>query len=203
MFTLPNLPYTYKALEPHIDEETMHLHHDKHHQTYVDKLNAAVDGDPVLAAKSIEDILSDTSKIDPSIKNAVINHGGGHLNHSFFWTIMGPDAPFDPESSIAKDINKTFGSFEEFKKLFTEKAINRFGSGWAWLVVNEGKLEIMDTLNQDTPISVGKVPLLCVDVWEHAYYLKYQNKRADYVTAWWNVINWKQVEENYQKATKK
>lgn len=202
MFTLPTLPYSYDALEPHIDEQTMHIHHDKHHQTYVDKLNAAVAGDPSLSGKSIEDILANPSVIAKEVRTAVVNHGGGHLNHSFFWTIMAPNVPFDPNSAVGKAITTTFGSFDAFKEKFSAAAVNRFGSGWAWLVVSDEKLEIMDTLNQDTPITVGKTPLLCIDVWEHAYYLKYQNKRADYVAAWWNVVNWKQVNEYFEKSSK-
>lgn len=200
MFKLPNLPYPFDALEPYIDAQTMQIHHDKHHQAYVDKLNAACANNDSLAEKTIEEILSDPVNINNDIRTAVINNGGGHLNHSFFWKIMSPDSPFDPKGSVGKEIIKTFGDFESFKEKFSNTAVNRFGSGWAWLVVNKGKLEIIDTQNQNTPISIGMDPILCLDVWEHAYYLKYQNRRADYINAWWNVVNWKKVEENFSKA---
>ena len=203
MFKLPDLPYPFDALEPYIDAQTMQIHHDKHHQAYVDKLNAASANDTSLAEKTIEEILSDPININNDIRTAVINNGGGHLNHSFFWKIMSPDSPFDPKSSVGKEIIKTFTDFESFKEKFSNTAVNRFGSGWAWLVINKGKLEIIDTQNQNTPISIGMNPVLCLDVWEHAYYLKYQNKRADYINAWWNVVNWKKVEENFNKAIAK
>ncbi len=203
MFKLPDLPYPFDALEPYIDARTMQIHHDKHHQAYVDKLNAASANDTSLAEKTIEEILSDPVNINNDIRTAVINNGGGHLNHSFFWKIMSPDSPFNPKSSVGKEIIKTFTDFESFKEKFSNTAVNRFGSGWAWLVINKGKLEIIDTQNQNTPISIGMNPVLCLDVWEHAYYLKYQNKRADYINAWWNVVNWKKVEENFNKAIAK
>jgi len=201
MFELPKLPYTFSALEPFIDAQTMEIHHDKHHQAYVDKLNAAIANDPSLTGKTIEEILSDTSKINEDIRKAVINNGGGHLNHSIFWEVMAPNIPFDQESVIGKKIIETFTDFESFKEKFSNTAVGRFGSGWAWLTLDHGQLEVVDTPNQDTPISIGKTPLLCIDVWEHAYYLKYQNKRADYVQAWWNVVNWKKVEENLNTAS--
>lgn len=203
MFKLPKLPYSFDALEPYIDAQTMQIHHDKHHQAYVDKLNAAYVTDTSLAGKTIEEILSDPVNINGDIRTAIINNGGGHLNHSFFWEIMSPSSHFDPKSNVGKRIIDTFGDFESFKEKFSNTAVNRFGSGWAWLVVNKGKLEIIDTQNQNTPISIGMNPILCLDVWEHAYYLKYQNRRADYVSAWWNVINWKKVEENFSKAVAK
>ncbi len=202
MFELPKLKYSFDALEPFIDSLTMEIHHDKHHQAYVDKLNVAVANDPSFAGKTIEEILTDTSAIRKDIRTAVINNGGGHLNHSLFWEIMAPNSSFDPESAVGKKILETFTDFDSFKEKFSDTAIGRFGSGWAWVVVDHDKLEIMDTQNQDTPISVGKTPLLCLDVWEHAYYLKYQNKRADYIKAWWNVVNWKKVEDNFKAAVK-
>ena len=203
MFKLPKLPYSFDTLEPYIDARTMQIHHDKHHQTYVDKLNAACANDASLAGKTIEEILSDPANINGDIRTAIINNGGGHLNHGFFWKIMSPDSHFDPKSNVGKEIANTFDDFESFKEKFSNTAVNRFGSGWAWLVVNKGKLEIIDTQNQNTPISIGMDPVLCLDVWEHAYYLKYQNKRADYVNAWWNVVNWKKVEENFSEAVAK
>ncbi len=202
VFTLPKLPYDYNALEPHIDEQTMRLHHGKHHQTYVDKVNAALEKAPDWAAKPIEEIIKDIEKVPKEIRTAVRNHGGGHANHTFFWTIMGPKAGGNPTGEIAKAIEKDFGSFENFKKQFSDAALNRFGSGWAWLVLEKGKLKIIDTTNQDSPLSVGLVPVLTIDVWEHSYYLKFQNRRADYIAAWWNVVNWKQVDEYYKKAVK-
>jgi Fe-Mn family superoxide dismutase len=202
MFKLPELPYAFDALEPYIDAQTLQIHHDKHHQTYVDKLNAAIEGDPTLKDKPIDEILSDLSNINESVKTAMINNGGGHLNHSFYWETMAPKSPIDLNSNVAKEIVKVFSTMQAFREKFVAAALGRFGSGWAWLVLDKGKLEIIDTLNQDTPISIAKLPLLCVDVWEHAYYLKYQNKRVDYVNAWWNVINWAKVEENFNKAAK-
>ena len=201
MFKLPKLQYPFDALEPYIDSQTMQIHHGKHHQAYVDKLNAAVTGTS-LSGKSIEEILRNFLNIDKEIKTAIVNGGGGHLNHSFFWNVMSPKSFFNPKSNIGKEIVNVFGTFDSFKEKFSNTAINRFASGWAWLVASKGKLEIIDTQNQDTPISIGKIPLLCLDVWEHAYYLKYQNKRADYVNAWWNVVNWEKVEENYIKSHK-
>ncbi|WP_066192951.1 MULTISPECIES: superoxide dismutase SodA [Gracilibacillus] len=199
-FTLPELPYGYDALEPHIDKETMNIHHTKHHNTYVTKLNAALEGQDDLASKSIEDILADLNAVPENIRTAVRNNGGGHANHSLFWTLLSPNGGGEPSGEVAEAINSTFGSFDKFKEEFAAAATGRFGSGWAWLVVNNGKLEIVSTPNQDTPISDGKAPILGLDVWEHAYYLKYQNKRPDYIAAFWNVVNWDKVEELYQAA---
>ena len=200
VFELPKLAFAYNALEPHIDEETMKIHHTKHHQAYVDKLNAAIEGKSDFKGKPIEEILKNLNAVPESIRTAVRNHGGGHANHSFFWQIMAPKAGGKPLGELAKAIDKTFGSFDEFKKKFAEAAMGRFGSGWAWLVFSKGSLEITSTANQDTPISEGKTPILGIDVWEHAYYLLRQNRRQEYIDAWWNVVNWKQVETNYQKA---
>jgi Fe-Mn family superoxide dismutase len=201
MFTLPKLPYAYDALEPHIDARTMEIHHNKHHQTYVDKLNAAVKGTP-FENMDVNELMKKLNTVPENIRTAVRNHGGGHANHSFFWIVMGPKAGGVPSGKVADAIIKTFGSFDKFKEEFSTAGMTRFGSGWAWLVVDKGKLAVMSTGNQDSPLSEGKVPVLGVDVWEHAYYLKYQNKRADYLAAFWNVVNWKQVEENYSKAMK-
>jgi len=198
--TLPKLSYEYNALEPYIDEQTMKLHHGKHHQTYVDKLNAALEGHPDLQNKLVEELIKDLNKVPESIRTAVRNHGGGHLNHSFFWQLLKKDVGFDGD--ISKAINAKFGSFEKFKEEFTKAAVGVFGSGWAWLVLNNKQLEIMTTPNQDSPLSVGKIPLLTLDVWEHAYYLKYQNRRPEFIAAFYNIINWQQVEENYKKAMK-
>jgi superoxide dismutase, Fe-Mn family len=198
--TLKPLPYDYNALEPHIDEQTMRIHHDKHHQTYVDKLNAALDKHPELKEKKVEELLKHLNDVPEDIRSAVRNHGGGHVNHTFFWEIMSPHGGA-PHGKLAEAINNTFGSFEKFKEEFTNAGLNRFGSGWAWLVVNNGKLEIMSTANQDNPISEGKTPILGCDVWEHAHYLRYQNRRADYIAAWWHVVNWKHVEELFLKAS--
>lgn len=194
---LPKLTYAYNALEPFIDEKTMEIHHSKHHASYVSKLNEALQKHPKLFELSVEKLISDLGKIPEEIRNAVRNHGGGHANHSFFWEILGKNHEISP--TMKKEIEKFFGSFEDFQKKFNEAAINRFGSGWAWLVVNGKKLEIISTANQDSPLSDGKIPILGIDVWEHAYYLKYQNRRAEYVEAFWNVINWKKVEEFWRK----
>src|SRR4030067_969437 len=192
---LPELGYDYNALEPFIDEQTMRVHHTKHHQTYVDKLYEALEGHKDLQEKSVEELIKGLNKIPEDIRMAIRNHGGGHLNHSFFWPLLKKGEK--PSGEIAKEIDKAFGSFEGFKKEFTKAAIGRFGSGWAWLVMNKGKLEIMSTANQDSPLSEGKTPLLTIDVWEHAYYLKYVNRRAEYVENFFNVINWKKVNENF------
>ena len=197
--TLPKLPYAYSALEPYIDAKTMEIHYTKHHQGYVDKLNKALENNKELQNKDIEEILSNIDSIPKEIKNAIINNGGGHVNHSLFWEILSSKKQ-SPEGEIKKAIEKEFSSFEKFKEQFINVAMTRFGSGWAWLVVDKGKLAIMSTANQDSPLSEGKIPVLGLDVWEHAYYLKYQNKRPDYIAAWWNVVNWKQVEENLTKA---
>ena len=199
MNELPKLPYDYNALEPHIDEETMKLHHIKHHQAYIDKLNAAIKGTD-LESKEIDEILKDLSSVPENIRADVQNHGGGHSNHTFFWQIMGPNAGGEPSGAVGDAINEAFGSFEKFKEEFANAGMTRFGSGWAWLVVEDGKLSVMSTANQDTPISEGKVPILGVDVWEHAYYKKYGPGRADYLAAFWNVVNWNKVNEMFEKA---
>lgn len=198
-FEVPKLPYEYNALEPYIDETTMKIHHDKHHQAYVDKLNTAVAG-KAEESKSVEELLRNLDQVPESIRGAVRNHGGGHFNHTLFWEIMGPNAGGNPTGELAETINTTFGSFDSFKEKFTAAAVGQFGSGWAWLVVSDGKLEIMALPNQDSPLSQGKTPILGIDVWEHGYYLKYQNKRADYVNAFYNVINWEKVNELFTKA---
>ncbi len=199
---LPKLPYAYNALEPHIDARTMEIHYTKHHQAYVDKLNAALEKHPELFDKKVEELLADNLKSVPEdIKTAVRNHGGGHVNHSLFWEWMtGNKKDNEFKGKIADAIKKEFGSFDEFKTKFSDAALGRFGSGWAWLALHNGKLEIYSTANQDSPLMEGKQPLLGLDVWEHAYYLKYQNKRADYISAFWNVVNWKKVNELFEKA---
>ena len=200
MFKLPELPYAYDALEPYIDARTMEIHYTKHHQTYIDNLNAALKEHPELQAKSLSDLLSDLNALPEKIRTAVRNNGGGDYNHTFFWPLMTKNALPVPIEKSAQAITKTFGSFEEFQKQFNDAAKSRFGSGWAWLVVNkQGDLQITSTANQDCPISDGLAPVLGLDVWEHAYYLKYQNKRVDYIQAWWNVVNWQHVEDNFRK----
>lgn len=200
MFTLPQLPYAYNALEPYIDEQTMTLHHTKHHQTYVDKLNEALKGRDDLLIKSIEDLLRSFNSLPDNLKNPLKNHGGGHSNHSLFWAIMAPKSEKQPEGKLLDALNSTFSDFSKFKEAFTKAAAGRFGSGWAWLIVSNSKLEIIDTPNQDSPLMENKTPILGLDVWEHAYYLKYQNRRPEYVEAWWNVVNWSEVEKNFNKA---
>ncbi len=197
---VPPLGYAYDALEPYIDETTMKIHHDKHHQAYVDKLNAALEPFAGLQKVPVEVLLKSLSTIPENVRTAVRNHGGGHYNHSLFWKLLKKDVPVTKTMSLA--IDKDFGSFDNFKKQFTDSAIGRFGSGWAWLVVSNGKLEIVSTANQDNPISEGKHPILGIDVWEHAYYLKYQQKRADYVAAFFSVINWDEVNKLYKEAMK-
>jgi Fe-Mn family superoxide dismutase len=198
---LPKLPYAYDALEPHIDKETMTLHHDKHHQTYVTNLNAAIEKHPELGSMSALDLIKDLSKVPDDIKAAVRNNGGGHVNHTMFWTIMGPGKGGAPTGRIGEAIASTFGDFETFKKSFSEAGTKQFGSGWVWLVkTSAGKLEIASTPNQDNPISVGNAPIFGNDVWEHAYYLKYQNRRADYLGAWWNVVNWDEINKRLAEA---
>ncbi|MET2143665.1 superoxide dismutase [Enterococcus faecalis] len=199
-YTLPELPYAYDALEPYIDVETMHLHHDKHHNTYVTNLNAAIEKHPELGEKSVEDLISDMNAIPEDIRTAVRNNGGGHANHTFFWEIMAPNAGGQPTGAIKEAIDETFGSFDEMKAAFKTVATGRFGSGWAWLVVNNGKLEITSTPNQDSPLMDGQTPVLGLDVWEHAYYLKYKNVRPDYIEAFWNVVNWDKVNELFAAA---
>ncbi|WP_017472584.1 superoxide dismutase [Amphibacillus jilinensis] len=199
-FELPELPYAYDALEPHIDKETMNIHHTKHHNTYVTKLNGALEGYSELQTLTVEELLEDLSKLPADIRTAVRNNGGGHANHSLFWTLLSPNGGGNPSGELADAITAKFGDFESFKDEFAAAAAGRFGSGWAWLVVNNGELEIISTPNQDTPISEGKTPILGLDVWEHAYYLKYQNKRPDYISAFWNVVDWNKVAELYTKA---
>jgi superoxide dismutase, Fe-Mn family len=197
-YTLITLPYAYDALEPFIDKETMAIHHGKHHQTYVNKLNEAVANHPDLQAKAPEELVKNLNSIPEAIRNAVRNHGGGVINHNFFWQILKKDVPFG--GPVADAINAKFGGFDKFKELFTNAATGVFGSGWAWLVATGGNLEIVGTPNQDSPLTQGKTPLLTIDVWEHAYYLKYQNRRPDYIGAFFNVINWEQVNRNLLAA---
>ncbi len=199
-YELPALPYSFDALEPHIDALTMEIHHDRHHGTYVKNLNAALEGHSDLASKSIEDLLRGINDVPEAIRTAVRNNGGGHANHSLFWEILSPNGGGQPTGTVADAINSTFGSFDAFKEEFTKAATGRFGSGWAWLVVDGGKLAITSTPNQDSPYMEGKTPVLGLDVWEHAYYLKYQNKRPDYIGAFWNVVNWAEVNKRYEAA---
>ncbi|MEG1504698.1 MAG: superoxide dismutase [Enterococcus sp.] len=199
-YTLPDLPYGYDALEPSIDTETMHLHHDKHHNTYVTNLNAAIEKHPELGEQSIEELVSNLNDVPEDIKTAVRNNGGGHANHSFFWKILAPNAGGEPTGEIKTAIDEAFGSFEKMKEEFKTAATGRFGSGWAWLVLNDGKLEITSTANQDSPLTEGKTPIIGLDVWEHAYYLKYKNVRPDYIAAFWDVINWDQANKNLADA---
>jgi len=201
-YELPPLPYPKEALEPHIDAQTMEIHHGKHHATYVTNLNKAIAGKADLEKKSIEELISNMNAIPEDIRGVVRNNGGGHANHSMFWRIMGPKAGGAPTGKIGDDIKSTFGSFETFKEKLEAAGTGRFGSGWAWLIVKGGKLEITSTANQDNPLMEGNKPILGVDVWEHAYYLKYQNKRADYLKAWWNVVNWNEVNKIYETAKK-
>ncbi len=200
---LPKLAYEYNALEPFIDEQTMRIHHTKHHQAYVDKLNAALEGHSELQKQTVEELVKNINRIPENLRTAIRNHGGGHLNHSFFWHLLKKNNGAKPTRNVGDGIVSAFSSFDNFKKLFTETANARFGSGWAWLVSNEGHLEIASTANQDNPISEKKIPIMGIDVWEHAYYLKYQNRRAEYVDAFFNVINWEQVEKNFEHAKKR
>jgi superoxide dismutase, Fe-Mn family len=195
-YEVPPLPYDYDALEPHIDEATMRVHHDKHHQAYVDKVNSALEGTD-LADAAIEDVLKDLSAVPDDKRTAVRNNGGGHYNHSLFWEWMSPDGGGTPDGDLGAAIDEAFGSFDDFKTKVKDAGVGQFGSGWAWLVHDGSGLAVVSTANQDSPISDGKTPLLGVDVWEHAYYLKYQNKRPDYIDAWWNVVNWGKVAEGY------
>jgi Fe-Mn family superoxide dismutase len=197
-FEVPDLPYDYDALEPHIDEQTMRLHHDKHHQTYVDKANAALEGTE-WADKPVEEVLQNLGQLGDK-ETPVRNNAGGHYNHSFFWQIMSPDGGGEPDGALAEAIDSTFGSLDDLKKQIGDAGANRFGSGWAWLVHDGSGLKVTSTANQDSPISDGQTPLLGVDVWEHAYYLKYQNKRPDYIAAWWNVVNWAEVQKRFDAA---
>ena len=207
-YELPPLPYPKEALEPNIDAQTMEIHHDKHHGAYVTNVNKAIAGKADLEKKSVEDLISNLDAVPPDIRNVVRNNGGGHANHSMFWKLLGPKAGGAPTGKLADDIKSTFGSFEAFKEKFEAAGMGRFGSGWAWLVVNQGRLEVVSTANQDNPL-MGKAvsgaegkPVLGCDVWEHAYYLKYQNRRADYLKAFWNVVNWSEAAKNYEAAKK-
>ena len=205
-YTLPQLPYAYDALEPHIDARTMEIHHTKHHQAYLDKVNAALEGHSDLASKSIEDLIRDVNSVPESIRTAVRNNGGGHANHSLFWTIMAPNAGGEPGGDLAQAINAAFGSFSDFREKFSAAAAGRFGSGWAWLgVKDDGSLCVCSTPNQDSPLMKGIAECLCtpilgLDVWEHAYYLKYQNRRPEYIQNWWNVVNWDEVARRFAEA---
>jgi len=196
-FQLPALPYAFDALEPHIDAKTMEIHHDKHHGAYVTNLNTALEKYPNLQSKSIEALLREINSVPEEIRTAVRNNGGGHMNHTLFWQIMAPKAGGEPTGALADAINKSFGSFAAFKEQLAKAGMGRFGSGWAWLIKNDGKLSIESTANQDQPIMDGKIAILGIDVWEHAYYLKYQNRRADYIAAWWNVVNWPEVAKRF------
>ena len=196
--SLPPLPYDYNALEPHIDEQTMRIHHDKHHAAYVNNLNAALDKHPQLANKSVDDLVKGINSVPEDIRAAVRNNGGGHVNHTMFWEIMGPHKGGAPSGAIGDAIKATFGDFEKFKTQLNDAGAKRFGSGWAWLLDVGGKLVIESTANQDSPLMDGKKPILGVDVWEHAYYLKYQNRRPDYLAAWWNVVNWDAVNKRFK-----
>ena len=203
-FSLPPLPYDYKALEPYIDEQTMRLHHDKHHGAYVNNLNAALEQHPDLQKKSIEELLANLESLPEAIRTPVRNNGGGHANHTAFWEMMAPGGAKSPEGGLAAALTKAFGGFDQFKEQFAKACIGRFGSGWGWLIVDKGgALTIDSTPNQDTPIMSGRDPILGCDVWEHAYYLKYHNRRPDYVAAWWNLVNWTDVGRRYDKAVKK
>ncbi|CAG9619319.1 superoxide dismutase [Sutcliffiella rhizosphaerae] len=199
-YELPQLPYAYDALEPHIDKETMNIHHTKHHNTYVTGINAALEGNTELQGKSVEELISNMEAVPENIKTAVRNHGGGHANHSLFWNILTPGGASAPTGELADALTSKFGTFENFKEEFSKAAATRFGSGWAWLVVNNGELEITSTPNQDSPLMEGKTPVLGLDVWEHAYYLNYQNRRPDYINAFFNVINWDVVGKLYNEA---
>lgn len=200
-FTLPDLPYAFNALEPHIDARTMEIHHGGHHKAYVNNLNKALESAPDLANKSVEELLANNCAIVPeNIKTAVRNNAGGHANHSMFWKIMGPNAGGQPVGNLAQAINSTFGGFDQFKEKFNAAAAGRFGSGWAWLVKTGDKVDLISTANQDSPIMEGKFPVMGLDVWEHAYYLKYQNRRPEYISAWWNVVNWHEIENRFNSA---
>ncbi|NLJ58562.1 MAG: superoxide dismutase [Tissierellia bacterium] len=199
LFKLPKLNYSYGALEPYIDQETMETHHSKHHQAYIDNLNKALEGHEDLQKKDIEELIKELDTVAENIKTAVRNNGGGHYNHSLFWEFLSPNGGGAPKGDLAKKIDQDLGGFDKFKEDFKRAALGQFGSGWAWLVLDKGKLSIVSTPNQDNPISQGKIPLLGIDVWEHAYYLKYKNKRNDYIDSWWNIVNWDKVEEIYKK----
>jgi Fe-Mn family superoxide dismutase len=199
-FTLPPLPYPLAALEPHIDAQTMEIHHTKHHQAYINNANNALANEPALAAKSVEDLIKDLAAVPEAIRTVIRNNAGGHANHSLFWTVIGPGAGGEPTGEVGAAITSTFGSYANFKEAFTKAATTRFGSGWAWLSLDKGKLVVESTANQDSPLMEGRVPLLGLDVWEHAYYLKYQNRRPDYIGAFYNVINWAEVGKRFAAA---
>jgi len=199
-FTLPSLPYDFAALEPHIDAKTMEIHHGKHHQTYVNNLNAAIEKAPELASKSLDDLMRNASKLPEAVRTAIRNNGGGHWNHSMFWQIMAPKAGGEPGGNLGAAIKSAFGDFAKFREQFSAAGVGRFGSGWAWLINKGGKLSITSTPNQDNPLMDGQKAIMGLDVWEHAYYLKYQNRRPDYITAWWNVVNWKEVEKRFSQS---
>jgi len=199
-FTLPPLPYDFAALEPHIDAKTMEIHHGKHHQTYVNNLNAAIEKAPELASKSLDDLMRNASKLPEAVRTAIRNNGGGHWNHSMFWQIMAPKSGGEPGGNLGTAIKSAFVDFAKFREQFSAAGVGRFGSGWAWLINTGGKLSITSTPNQDNPLMEGQKAIMGLDVWEHAYYLKYQNKRPDYISAWWNVVNWKEVEKRFAAA---
>lgn len=199
-YELPQLPYAYDALEPHIDKETMNIHHTKHHNTYITNVNAALEGNADLAGKSVEELVSNLDAVPEAIRPAVRNNGGGHANHSLFWTILSPNGGGEPTGELGEAIDAKFGSYDSFKEEFAKAATTRFGSGWAWLVVNNGQLEVTSTPNQDSPLMEGKTPILGLDVWEHAYYLNYQNRRPDYIASFWNVVNWDEVSKRFSTA---
>jgi Fe-Mn family superoxide dismutase len=201
-FTLPALPYAYDALVPHIDAKTMEIHHTKHHQAYINNANKALEAHPALAAKSVEALISDLASVPEDIRTVVRNNAGGHYNHSLFWTVLGPNAGGEPTGALAEAITSTFGSLAAFKEKFAAAAAGRFGSGWAWLALDKGKLVVESSPNQDSPLMEGRTPILGLDVWEHAYYLNYQNRRPDYITAFWNVVNWTEVARRFAEATK-
>lgn len=199
-FELPQLPYAYDALEPNIDKETMNIHHTKHHNTYVTNLNNALEGNEELLSKSVEEVISNLSAVPEPVRMAVRNNGGGHANHTLFWQVISPNGGGEPTGELAEAINSKFGSYEGFKEEFAKAATTRFGSGWAWLALNNGEIEVTSTPNQDSPLMEGKTPLLGLDVWEHAYYLNYQNRRPDYIASFWNIVNWDEVSKRYSEA---
>lgn len=199
-FELPQLPYAYDALEPHIDKETMNIHHTKHHNTYVTNLNNALQGNEELLSKSVEEVVANLDAVPEAVRTAVRNNGGGHANHALFWQILSPNGGGAPTGELADAISNKFGSFDSFKEEFAKAATTRFGSGWAWLSVSNGELEVSSTPNQDSPLMEGKTPILGLDVWEHAYYLNYQNRRPDYISSFWNVVNWDEVSKRYSAA---
>ncbi len=200
-FTLPDLPYAFDALEPHIDARTMEIHHGKHHGGYVSKVNAALEKAPAFQGKKIEEILKSINQVPEEVRTAVRNNGGGHANHSLFWPLMSPKGGGKPTGALAQALDSAFGSLDSFKERFSDAAATRFGSGWAWLVLDGGKLKVYSTANQDSPYMEGKTPIIGLDVWEHAYYLNYQNRRPDYIKAWWSVVNWEQANTNFQKVS--